>query len=284
MVNGFTGKLSSSSVPLFVAVMLLAIASVITVPNYVSGKWAWTQSSQLTLMEGLRTLKTQGLELSGWRTIEQQTIELGHKKWSTQALVPDLEQGARPRLDPDLSAEDAGTLTDEPFFLYVRPQSDVKDKPLVEWLDFEGIQYRTDIEHWTTDHHHTIRFTVPEVRPPQVVSGVSSGAGPTLKGASITASAQYFRLWYRYNERYRTYAVVQWYAWPTGGSPKITSWFWADQWLQWRDRHHLPWVAVTALIPIEPLGEIEPVQPLAEAIAQTIQSTLTQQIFAPAAT
>jgi len=74
---------------------------------------------------------------------------------------------------------------------------------------------------------------------------------------------------------------LQWYAWTTAGSPSIGRWFWVDQFSQWRDRQRMPWVAVSLLIPIQPLGEIEPVRSLATTLGQAVQSTLLESALKP---
>ncbi|NET52339.1 MAG: cyanoexosortase B system-associated protein [Merismopedia sp. SIO2A8] len=161
-------------------------------------------------------------------------------------------------------------LSDDPVLLLLRPQMSAQDEPLVEWIDLDRFyqslfqdQSRTDeasrgsIQQWNTDQHRMIHFSAP------------------TSGTSVTA--HYFRGW----NRSHTYAVVQWYGWPTGGNPNIASWFWVDQWSQWRDRQRMPWVAVSLLIPLEPMEDIDVEQPFVEAIAQMIQTALAHDIPAP---
>lgn len=131
--------------------------------------------------------------------------------------------------------------------LLLRSQQDDKDQPQVQWVDLKGFQ------RWQTDKYSRAQFTVPS---------------PTGKGQA-KVEAQFFRGW----NRQQTYAVLQWYAWYSGGNPDPSAWFWADRITQWQG-HRAPWVAVSVLIPIEPLGEIEPVLPLAQSLGQTVQSAL----------
>ncbi|HEY9663536.1 MAG TPA: cyanoexosortase B system-associated protein, partial [Allocoleopsis sp.] len=88
----------------------------------------------------------------------------------------------------------------------------------------------------------------------------------------ISVSARFFRGW---NQEH-TYAVVQWYAWSNGGSPAPMDWFWVDQQSQWRDHQHTPWVAVSLLLPLPPLGDLETVQAQAISLGQVVQTTLMQ--------
>lgn len=239
------------------AVIVLAIACVAIVPHYFTGQWPWSQPIQLSSAKWLQDVRQTGIELTDWPTLEQQTVEIGHKKWSVQAL--EVKQDAH----SEINAEQWQYLEDKPVFLFLRPQSDAQDKPLVEWIDIDGFQG------WTADEHQAMRF--------QTTSASEN------KAESV--SARYFRGWSRIqgeqgNQTY-TYAVSQWYSWPTGGSPDISAWFWADQWQQWHTRERMPWVAVSLLVPIKPLADIDPIQPLVEAIASTVQTSLLPPISSP---
>ena len=128
--------------------------------------------------------------------------------------------------------------------LLLRPQTWQRDQPQVEWTDINGLQ------RWTIDSQQRLQFTV---------------ASP-----SRTIATRFLRGW----SEQQTYAVLQWYAWSTGGDPAPAHWFWADQQQQWQKRDRMPWVAVCVLIPIPPLSEIEPIKPLAIELGQTIQTAL----------
>jgi hypothetical protein len=74
-----------------------------------------------------------------------------------------------------------------------------------------------------------------------------------------------------------TFAVMQWYAWPDGGHFAPGKWFWADQAQQWQQRQRLPWVAVSILLPIEPVGDIRSHTAAVTEIAQAVQQGLLVQ-------
>lgn len=274
MVNWMRGKIRSSSAPIWLAIGLLAIATVMVLPNYVTGEWPWSQAPTLPAVKELKTLRQQGISLVGWQEMEQQTIELGQKKWSIQALTPALEDMAMP-ISPaavmdaiantygvtDLPTDMADRLQTDPVFLLLRPQSNAKDEPLVEWIDLNGLQ------RWKTDQVKSVRLPMK----PDSVAKPGNGAKTENSTKVLT---RYFRGW----NQDHTYAVMQWYAWPTGGSPKISDWFWADQRMQWRKHQRMPWIGVTLMVPMKPLGDIAPSQPLVEAIAQSIQSQLVQAL------
>lgn len=139
--------------------------------------------------------------------------------------------------------------------LLLRPQTWIRDLPQVDWMDINGIQQ------WQTDSVRSIQFRVT-----------------ASSGQSFPVTARFLRGW----TEERTYAVMQWYAWSTGGNPSPTDWFWADQMSRWQDRQPLPWIAVSVMQPIAPLGNIETVHLSLEALAQQIQATLTNTVLQPA--
>ncbi|MBE9064875.1 cyanoexosortase B system-associated protein [cf. Phormidesmis sp. LEGE 11477] len=134
--------------------------------------------------------------------------------------------------------------------LLLRPQIWEKDQPEVEWVDIKGSQQ------WKTDSYQTLSFSAP-----------------TDQSAEI--KPDFFRAW----NQTQTYAVLQWYAWPSGGSASVAKWFWADQQMQWRYYQRLPWVAVSLWLPIEPLSDITPYQTLAQNLGEKIQTNLSNSVF-----
>jgi len=152
-------------------------------------------------------------------------------------------------------AEAATATPQTTTLLLLRPQTWVRDLPQVDWMDINGIQQ------WQTDSVQSIQFTV---------------ACPN--GQSLPVKARFLRGW----TEERTYAVMQWYAWSTGGSNSPTDWFWADQRTRWSKEQPLPWIAVSVIQPIAPLGNIETVRLSLETLAQQIQTTLAETALQPA--
>lgn len=138
--------------------------------------------------------------------------------------------------------------------LLLRPQTWIRDLPQVDWMDINGLQQ------WQTDSARSIQFTVT-----------------TANGQSIPVKARLLRA--RTEER--TYAVMQWYSWSTGGSPSPTDWFWADQKVRWRKEPPLAWIAVSVMQPIAPLGKLETVRLPLETLAQQIQTALIETTLQP---
>ncbi len=122
------------------------------------------------------------------------------------------------------------------------PQARSIDQPQVEWADLDGSQG------WKTDSQHQIQTN------------------------SITV--EFLRAW----TPRQTYAVMRWYAWENGGHPAPVHWFIRDRIAQWQNRR-AAWVAVSLILPIEPLEDIEPHRSTLESLVQTVQTTLTNQVL-----
>ncbi len=113
----------------------------------------------------------------------------------------------------------------------LHPQPWHSNQPQVEWVDLIGAQ------NWQVDSRQRL----------------------TLGEGATGVRANFFR---GLSDR-QAVAVLQWYAWPTGGHPSPGRWFWANQRSQLVSRTLTPWVAVTLLLPIPPLADLSTYQPLA---------------------
>ncbi len=135
-----------------------------------------------------------------------------------------------------------GSASDQ-MILFLKPQGQSKDQPEVEWIDLQGAQK------WQTSHHRRLHQG-------------------TLHIDTFRASTSS-----------QTFAVAQWYALPQGGHPAPNHWFWRDQSYQWTRSERLPWVAVAVMLPMPPLGDIDPVYPNLERLSLLIQTTLVEDVF-----
>ncbi len=138
--------------------------------------------------------------------------------------------------------------------LLLMPQNACKKQPQLEWLDIDGFH------RWQTDSHRTLRFTVK--------------LAPASDKPSPTIETRFFRSW----TSQQTFAVVQWYAWPNGGSPATSRWFWEDSIARLSNRR-ASWVAVSIILPIQPQGDIKIVEPLLKSLGQSVQTQLMAEIF-----
>ena len=127
--------------------------------------------------------------------------------------------------------------------LFLKPQGQADDQPEVEWIDLEGSQ------RWQTSDQRRLRVG--------------------------TLSIDTFRAW----TSTQTFAVAQWYALPKGGHPAPYHWFWRDQTYQWSRRERLPWVAVSVLLPMPPLGDVSLFYSDLENLSQQVQESLENSVF-----
>ncbi|MGB3239692.1 MAG: cyanoexosortase B system-associated protein [Geitlerinemataceae cyanobacterium] len=224
-----------------VPIVLFAILTFGALPNYIQGHW-WSVPPPVTQLKQLKELAKTGVTLAGWKTASQKTVELASGKWVMQTLEAD---GTEP-IDE----------RQRQVILLLRPQTSTTGssaQPQAEWGDFRALGGG---QSWKSDSDRRLQFEMD-----------------IKEGGQVTIEARFFRAWIRS----QTYALVQWYAWSDGGHPDLTRWFWVDRQARLSDRR-IPWAAVCLLIPIEPLGDIEAVRPLAESLGQKIQISVMSVI------
>jgi cyanoexosortase B-associated protein len=218
-----------------VLLLLLVLLAMGGVPGYLTGHWQWKQPPPVTSLKELKQIRKTGLTLAGWQTIEQAQQEIGEHKWSVQIIKKDNSQTQA--------------------MLLLLPQNGPMDQPEVEWTEVNGWG-RSRWEKWDIAQYRSAAFTVKQLK--------KSGSKTETK-----VEARFFRV----STKQETFAVLQWYALPNGGHPSPLHWFLTDQWAQWH-KQRAPWVAVSLLIPMEPLGKVETTWPLAQSIGETVQATL----------
>jgi cyanoexosortase B-associated protein len=138
--------------------------------------------------------------------------------------------------------------------LLLLPQNGPKDQPQVEWLDIDGFH------RWQRGLDRPLRFTVELASIPN-------------KPMS-TVTAQFFRSW----TPKQTFAVLQWYAWPNGGSTATNHWFWEDSMARLSNRR-ASWVAVSILVPIQPEADIDSYLDIIKSLGKIVQVKLMLDIF-----
>ncbi|EGK89378.1 cyanoexosortase B system-associated protein [Microcoleus vaginatus PCC 9802] len=180
------------------------------------------------------------------RSLRQNGIKI--PGWQVIAVQNNVQIGAHRWLVEEIKNDQTIAI------LLLLPQNYPKNQPQVEWLDIDGFH------RWQTDSHRTLRFTVklapiPDQPPP-------------------TVEARLFRSW----TAQQTFAVVQWYAWPNGGSPTTIRWFWEDSIARLSNRR-ASWVAVSIILPIQPQGDIKIAQPLLKSLAESVQAKLITETF-----
>jgi cyanoexosortase B-associated protein len=141
-----------------------------------------------------------------------------------------------------------GTQTEA--ILLLLPQTDSKDQPEVEWTEIKSWQQ------WNVAQYRPAKFTVKQ------------------PSAEVKVEARFFRA----STMKQTFAVLQWYAFPNGGNPSPIRWFVADQLAQLR-KQRAPWVGVSIMIPMEPLGQVETTWSLTKSLGEIVQEALMAGFF-----
>jgi cyanoexosortase B-associated protein len=138
--------------------------------------------------------------------------------------------------------------------MFLLTQNGPKDQPQVEWTDLKGLH------RWKTDSYRTLNFTV---KSPQITPENSQ---------EISINAQFFRGMVEN----QNFAVLQWYALPTGGADAPIVWFLADRKAQLFNSR-VPWVAVCIIIPMKSKDDLQKIQPLITSLGQKIQVELMKE-------
>jgi cyanoexosortase B-associated protein len=248
----------SSLIRILFLLLLLLILGGANLPSYLQGIKPWKEPPPVPGLKALQALQGNGIQVPGWETANQVTIEPGGKKW----LLHELRQDNQVAL------------------LLLRAQRGSTEQPQVEWMDINGYW------RWKSDSETRLTFTV-EIPAPNtqgdprfleetgdLKTGDLKAETGDLKPQLALVEARYFRG----VTRQQTYAIMQWYAFPDGGHPKASRWFWRDRLYQISGKRE-PWVAVCIIMPIEPLGDIEQSRPLIESLAKTVQATLMAEAF-----
>jgi len=260
-------KERSTAAKLLAAGLLLLLLAIVAAPSYLSGRWPWAELVPIANIQQIRSLRTTALSLPNWQTLPQaQLLNGAAVSLETTSSPPELS------LRPLAPARAIANIADlrivqiggerwsyqelahpekdqPPIGIFLLPQVDNKKMPEVEWVDLRGT------EGWRQEGLRALKFAVPVGDRP------------------VSVTARFFRA-----AAERTFAVVQWYAWPTGGSRSPLAWFWHDQGAQLR-RQRQPWVAVCLKIPMRAQDELDAMQPLAESLARDVQAALLADIF-----
>ncbi|ARV61785.1 cyanoexosortase B system-associated protein [Nostocales cyanobacterium HT-58-2] len=135
--------------------------------------------------------------------------------------------------------------------LLLLPQTGARDQPMVEWTEINSFWQ------WQVAQFRSADFTVKQPKAEMQANGETK------------VEARFFRA----STNQQTFAVLQWYAWFNGGHSSPLPWFVVDQLAQWHKKR-APWVAVSILIPMEPLGQVETTWNEAKSVGQTVQAAL----------
>jgi cyanoexosortase B-associated protein len=218
-----------------VLILLLLLLVVGAVPGYITGKWQWKQPPPISKLKELKNIRKVGLNIPDWETIEHSESQVGEHKWSVQVLK---------QKDSSLKA-----------ILLLLPQNGPRNQPAVEWTDIEGWG-KSRWGRWDMAQYRDAEFTVKPL---------------SVQDTNITRKVQ--ARFFRATTRQQTFAVLQWYAMPNGGTSSPVHWFASDQLAQWQKKR-VPWVAVNIMIPIESFGQVETSWPQLKSLGEQVQLAL----------
>ena len=174
------------------------------------------------------------------KQIRKQGIEIpGWRTTEQKSMI----LGEHPWSIQNIESETKDTAIKDTATIFLFTQNGPRDQPQVEWSDLNGVQ------RWKRDSESQQNFTANQV----------------------PVTARLFRAW---NSK-RTYAVMQWYAWSEGGHPEPSHWFFADRLAQFQGKRQ-PWIAVSILLPMEPLDDLNKYRDKITALAQPIESRLLE--------
>ena len=230
-----------------VLLFLLLLVGKVAIPGYATGKWPWTNPPPVTNLKQLKILRHEGLTLPGWQVIRvQNNVQIGGHRW----LVQEIKEIQHPQ---------------RIAILLLLPQNGPKDQPQLEWLDIDGFH------RWQRDADRPLRFTVELASIPNKPKS--------------TVTAQFFRSWIPQQTipqqptiPQQNFAVLQWYAWPNGGSTATSRWFWEDSMARLSNRR-ASWVAISIIVPFQPDTDIDSSIDIVKSLGQIVQAQLMVEIF-----
>lgn len=171
-----------------------------------------------TSPQQLKTLRQ--LPKTGLPLPEWQTREVSQRSLGGEQWLWQLLERDRPQ-----------TSQKDRAVLLAMPMKRGRDRPQVEWSALDSGNWLGN--GLQADSERTLTIRAPQLDP---------------------FRARVLRLWTAQNQ---TYFLVSWYAWPGGGDPDPSQWFWRDLVAQWQHQH-TPWVAVSILVPTDkPLDEFD---------------------------
>ena len=118
---------------------LLSFLSVLiligTLPGYLRSEWPWSDLPYVENINQVRSIRQTGLDVPGWKTLDQAEVTIGDQQWSIQLIQQDEEK---------------------PVTLSLLPQPYYLAHPQVEWVDIKGR------ENWKTDSQRKLKFTLEQ--------------------------------------------------------------------------------------------------------------------------
>ncbi len=295
-------SVSSMGLPLF----LLIIMGIGILPGYLQGgNWRWWQEKKPSNLAQILNVEKKGFSLPNWEIVEQSRVSPGGKKWLRQVMrkgdqtikllilpqpyykdKPSVEWTDIEKVNVDVlfcrqeiaqiaqsSPETIGIKSSFPKIAELLASVDVTENILKKVVANLPQSCQTIFRIKTTSKGQKVVVSLEDYRDWQTKSQ-GKLTFVTESGKSVTAMLN--RGW----SPSQTVAILNWYAWDSGGHFSPESWFWQDLKAQFKN-DRTGWLAVSLRIPISATTEVESIEAEAKIIAQEIQTHLMQQISKP---
>jgi hypothetical protein len=291
--------LSSMGLPLF----LLVIMMIGILPGYLQGgKWRWWEEKVPGNLAQILNVEKKGLSLPNWEIVAQNRVEIGGKKWLVQVMKkgeqiiqllilpqpyykdkPSVEWTDLEKVNVDVlfcsqkiakiaqsSPKEIGIQSSYRKIAELLASQNVTEDILKKMIAKLPQSCQTKFRIQTTSKGDKVLISLEDYRDWQTQSQ-GKLTFRTDSGQSITALLN--RGW----SPTQNFAIINWYAWESGGSFSPEIWFWQDLKAK-LNNERTGWLAVSLRIPISAKTEVESIKTEAKIIAQEIQTQLTKQI------
>ncbi|MGK7927108.1 MAG: cyanoexosortase B system-associated protein [Spirulina sp.] len=196
----FSLKGRGAKAKLGIVIILLVVMAIAAFPAYLQGQWGnlsisgfklpvweikapWQKPFPVKNLRQIRSIRTEGIEVAGWETIERSNIQIGGYEWMGQIL--------RRRDRRDVT-------------LFLLPQSGPKQQPALEWVDMDGFFK------WNIDSQRPLQFTVKAGETKAEVKARFFLARESHRSPFGIAKTVVVLEWYAWN-RGGHYSPVRWF-------------------------------------------------------------------------
>jgi hypothetical protein len=290
---------------LILLIFLLILIIIGVLPGYLQGgKWTWLDLANIDNKKQLNQIKETGIKIRGWQIQSHGQVQIGDKKWLIQEMVKEDQKFTLllfPQTyylnSPGVEWTDLNAININAIYCNSQLSDLMAANPERLGIQSESAQIREVVEKGMLSKNASENllkklplscqrnFQVIETNQQvAIISTQNSKDWKTDSHQKLTISFDSGKtvetLFLRGRNKQQTFAVLQWYAWESGGNFAPKNWFFTDLWAQLQKRR-TPWIAVSVIIPMKILGNIETVRPLAESIVREVQTTIGQNILAP---
>lgn len=288
---------------LILLIFLLVLIGFGVLPGYLQGgKWSWADLARVDNQYKLLNVRKTGITIPGWQMENLGEVQIGDKKWFMQNMIKDNQKVTLLLLPqsyylnhPGVEWTDLSAANVKAIYCNTQLYDLMGKSPKTLGLSSEstktsellqkGILSENVLENLVTKLPSSCQRNFQVVKQKGKIGIASSQStkdwttdSPQKLTVSLESGEKIETMFLRGRNREQTFAILQWYAWKSGGNFASKKWFFTDLWAQLQ-KHRAAWVAVSVRIPIEILGNIDTVKPLAESIVKDVQNTLSKNIL-----